>query len=121
MRRLGLRSVPMLPRVDRWWKRRGLFEQGRLDRICRRSRTFARLAKMFTAFRTSEPEASIVLWSWTMVTEKNHARALRYRELALAEADNDKAGLLNRLADEAERGLLYTTRRLSRLPAVLKP
>lgn len=40
---------------------------------------------------------------------KNQERALRYRKLALAEQDNEKAALLNRIADEAERGVLCTT------------
>jgi hypothetical protein len=43
-----------------------------------------------------------------MSNEKNHARALRYRKLALAETDREKARLLNNLADEAERGILCT-------------
>lgn len=43
-----------------------------------------------------------------MSTERNHQRALRYRELALAQTDKDKANLLNRIADEAERGVLCT-------------
>ena len=34
---------------------------------------------------------------------KNHARAVRYRELALAETDSAKADLLCLLAEEAER------------------
>src|SRR6266404_1798957 len=33
---------------------------------------------------------------------KNHARAVRYRQLSLAEADRGKADLLLTLADEAE-------------------
>jgi hypothetical protein len=47
-----------------------------------------------------------------MSTEKNHARALRYRKLALAEPDKDKASLLNRIADEAESGMLCTVDQL---------
>jgi hypothetical protein len=43
-----------------------------------------------------------------MSDENNHARALRYRKLALAEMDKEKAGLLNRIADEAEQGVLCT-------------
>jgi hypothetical protein len=43
--------------------------------------------------------------------EKNHARAVRYRKLALAELDREKANLLNRIADEAERGILCTVDR----------
>lgn len=44
--------------------------------------------------------------------EKDHARAVRYRKLALAETDREKAVLLNRIADEAERGVLCTVDRL---------
>jgi len=36
------------------------------------------------------------------------ARAIRYRRLALVELDNEKAQLLRRLADEADRGVLFT-------------
>jgi hypothetical protein len=36
------------------------------------------------------------------------ARAIRYRRLALVEQDNEKAQLLRRLADEADRGVLCT-------------
>lgn len=46
-----------------------------------------------------------------MGTDENQVRALRYRKLALAEADRRKAHLLNRIADEAERGILCTTDR----------
>ena len=35
-----------------------------------------------------------------------NARAVRYRRLALAETDSANAVLLQRLADEAERGVL---------------
>ena len=38
----------------------------------------------------------------------NHARAVRYRRLALAESDREKADLLYQLADEADRGVLFT-------------
>ena len=41
-----------------------------------------------------------------MAFEKKPARALRYRKLALAEHDKERASLLNRIADEAERGVL---------------
>jgi hypothetical protein len=40
---------------------------------------------------------------------KNHARAVRYRQLSLAEADRDKADLLLTLADEADRDVLCTS------------
>jgi hypothetical protein len=39
---------------------------------------------------------------------KNHARAVRYRQLALAEADRAKAAVLLTIADEAERDVLCT-------------
>jgi hypothetical protein len=32
---------------------------------------------------------------------KNHARAVRYRQLALTEPDKDKAAVLYKIADEA--------------------
>jgi hypothetical protein len=35
-------------------------------------------------------------------------RAVRYRRLALVEQDNEKAELLRQLADEADRGILFT-------------
>lgn len=38
-------------------------------------------------------------------------RAERYRELAVAERDQKKSALLNRLAEEAERGVLCTVHR----------
>lgn len=38
----------------------------------------------------------------------SNSRAIRYRRLALAEPDADKARLLQLLADEAERGVLCT-------------
>jgi hypothetical protein len=38
-----------------------------------------------------------------------HDRAARYRRLALAEPDKEKAELLRLLADEADRGVLVTT------------
>jgi hypothetical protein len=40
-------------------------------------------------------------------------RAVRYRRLALAERDNEKADLLRRIADECERGVLFTADRIS--------
>jgi hypothetical protein len=39
---------------------------------------------------------------------KNHARAVRYRQLALAESDKTKAAILFTIADEAERDVLCT-------------
>jgi hypothetical protein len=44
-----------------------------------------------------------------MSSSKNHARAVRYRQLALAEADRSKADLLYKLADEAERNVQCTS------------
>jgi hypothetical protein len=38
-------------------------------------------------------------------------RAVRYRRLALVEQDNEKAQLLRLLADEADRGVLFTVER----------
>jgi hypothetical protein len=35
-------------------------------------------------------------------------RAVRYRRLALIEQDNEKAELLRLIADEADRGVLFT-------------
>jgi hypothetical protein len=42
------------------------------------------------------------------MTPKNHVRAVRYRQLALAEPDKAKAAILNEIADEAERDVLCT-------------
>ena len=42
------------------------------------------------------------------MSDKNHDRAVRYRQLALAEPDKAKAALLQKIADEAERGVLCT-------------
>jgi hypothetical protein len=39
---------------------------------------------------------------------KTPDRAVRYRRLALAEPDKAKAALLQKIADEAERGVLCT-------------
>ena len=43
---------------------------------------------------------------------KNHIRAARYRALALTETDQARANLLDRLAEEAEHGVLCTVRHL---------
>jgi hypothetical protein len=50
-------------------------------------------------------------------------RAVRYRRLALVEQDNDKAQLLRQLADEAERGVLFTVTnsRHDRIDIPIKP
>ena len=42
----------------------------------------------------------------------NHIRAARYRALALVEKDAARAALLDRLADEADLGVLCTVRHL---------
>jgi hypothetical protein len=41
----------------------------------------------------------------------NHARAVRYRRLAMAEPDKVKAAVLFQIADEAERDVLCTVGR----------
>ena len=38
----------------------------------------------------------------------SNPRAIRYRRLALVEQDNEKAELLRLIADEADRGILFT-------------
>jgi hypothetical protein len=38
----------------------------------------------------------------------SNSRAVRYRRLALAEEDRQKADLLYKIADEADRGVLIT-------------
>ena len=43
---------------------------------------------------------------------RNHIRAARYRALALTETDPARANLLDRLAEEAEHGVLCTIRHL---------
>jgi hypothetical protein len=43
---------------------------------------------------------------------KNYVRAARYRALALTETDKARANLLDRLAEEAEHGVLCTVRHL---------
>jgi hypothetical protein len=50
------------------------------------------------------------------MTPKNLARAVRYRQLALAEPDKDKAAVLYQIADEAERDVLCTVDRIVRVP-----
>jgi hypothetical protein len=44
----------------------------------------------------------------------SNPRAVRYRKLALVEQDNEKAQLLRLIADEADRGVLYTADWISR-------
>jgi hypothetical protein len=48
-----------------------------------------------------------------MIDPKNHARAVRYRQLALAESDKAKAAVLYKIADEADRDVLCTVDRTS--------
>jgi hypothetical protein len=50
--------------------------------------------------------------------DKNHDRAVRYRRLALAEPDKAKAALLQKIADEAERGVLCTVDQKQPVPEV---
>jgi hypothetical protein len=53
---------------------------------------------------------------------KNHARAVRYHQLALAETDRAKADLLCLLAEEAERDVLCSVDRLhDRVPKQPQP
>jgi hypothetical protein len=50
-------------------------------------------------------------------------RAVRYLRLALVEQDNEKAQLLRQLADEAERGVLFTVEnsRYGKIEIPIKP
>jgi len=50
------------------------------------------------------------------MSNKDHDRAVRYRRLALAEPDKAKAALLQKIADEAERGVLCTVDRALKQP-----
>ncbi len=45
------------------------------------------------------------------MTPKNHARAVRYRQLALAEPDKAKAAIFYAIAEEADRDVLCTVDR----------
>ena len=49
---------------------------------------------------------------------KDRDRAVRYRRLALAEPDKTKAALLQKIAEEAERGVLCTVDRKQPVPEV---
>ena len=51
-----------------------------------------------------------------MTSLKDHARAVRYRQLALRETDRSRAAVLNLIADEAERGVLVTSDRSTSNP-----
>lgn len=53
------------------------------------------------------------------MSDKNHERAVRYRRLALAEPDKAKAALLQKIADEAERGVLCTVDQKKPVPEVI--
>jgi hypothetical protein len=44
----------------------------------------------------------------------SNARAVRYRRLALVEQDNEKVRLLHLIADESDRGVLFTADWISR-------
>jgi hypothetical protein len=48
------------------------------------------------------------IWVLGRMSDKNHERAVRYRRLALAEPDKSKAALLQKIADEADKGVLVT-------------
>ena len=50
-------------------------------------------------------------------------RAVRYLKLALVEQDNEKAQLLRQLADEADRGVLFTVEnsRFGKIEIPIKP
>jgi hypothetical protein len=50
--------------------------------------------------------------------DKNHDRAVRYRRLALAEPDKAKAALLQKIADEAERGVQCTVDQKQPVPEI---
>lgn len=52
------------------------------------------------------------------MSDKNTNRAVRYRRLALAEPDKAKAVLLQKIADEAERGVLCTVDRKQPVPDI---
>jgi hypothetical protein len=52
------------------------------------------------------------------MSDKNHDRAVRYRRLALAESDKAKVALLQKIADEAERGVLCTVDHKRSVPEV---
>ena len=46
-----------------------------------------------------------------MMNQKNHDRAVRYRQLALAEPDKNRAAVLLKIAEEAERDVLCSVDR----------
>jgi hypothetical protein len=51
----------------------------------------------------------------------SNPRAVRYRRLALVEQDNEKAQLFQLIADEADRGVLFTADWLSARPSFEQP
>jgi len=51
----------------------------------------------------------------------SNPRAVRYRRLALAEQDNEKVRLLQLIADEADRGVLFTAEWISTRRPSLQP
>jgi hypothetical protein len=53
-------------------------------------------------------EPVLLSLEYRAMNPKNHARAVRYRQLALAEPDRAKAAVLLTIADEAERDVLCT-------------
>jgi hypothetical protein len=53
------------------------------------------------------------------MSDKNPNRAVRYWRLALAEPDKAKAALLQKIADEAERGVLCTVDQKHPVPEVM--
>jgi hypothetical protein len=48
------------------------------------------------------------------MTPKNHTRAVRYRQLALAEPGKVKAAVLYQIAEEAERDILCAVEKMDR-------
>jgi hypothetical protein len=55
------------------------------------------------------------------MNDQNHDRAVRYRRLALAEGDKAKAALLQKIPDEAERGVLCTVDKRETVPEFTNP
>jgi len=53
------------------------------------------------------------------MSDKKHDRAVRYRRLDLCEPDKAKAALLQKIADEAERGVLCTIDQKQAVPEVV--
>jgi hypothetical protein len=51
----------------------------------------------------------------------SNPRAIRYRRLALVEQDNEKARLLHLIADQADRGVLFTADWLSAPGVKIEP